>query len=352
MEILSYKCPNCDGPLTFDPKSGVFTCDYCLSKFSEEDLKKRLKPDESESGAEEAVPEEPESSEEEAALYFCPSCGAEIVTDKTTAATFCFYCHNPVVLKGRLSGEYLPDKMIPFKISRAEAKHKFLKWARGKKFVPKDFFSEEQIEKLSGVYYPYWETDCDVDGSLSAKGTRVRVYMMGQTQYTETSFYNVERSGKIYVGKIKNSALKKADKNLAEGVAPFNRNDEIPFNMAYLSGFLAEKRDIEKADIEKQVENEVHEYAKNILRLQATGYDSLVNVNTNTNIVSEKWEYSLLPVWLITYPAKDKIYYYAINGQTGKACGELPINYGKMALVSFLIFLVCFLVTMGVMYII
>ena len=87
MSLVSYKCPNCGGGLTFDPVSQKLTCEYCMSEFSEEEIKDL----------------EGAHSEEDAAVYICPSCGAEIVTDNTTAATFCYYCHNPVVLSGRLS---------------------------------------------------------------------------------------------------------------------------------------------------------------------------------------------------------------------------------------------------------
>ena len=82
---MSYKCPNCGGGLKFDPVSQKFKCEYCLASFTEDDMK-RLE-------AEEAKKREDDGS---AAVYTCPSCGAEIVTDETTAATFCYYCHNPV----------------------------------------------------------------------------------------------------------------------------------------------------------------------------------------------------------------------------------------------------------------
>ena len=78
------------------------------------------------------------------------------MTDTTTAATYCFYCHNPVVLSGRLSGEYMPDFVLPFKISKEQAIEKFLSFARKKRFIPKDFFEKNQVQKMTGVYFPYW----------------------------------------------------------------------------------------------------------------------------------------------------------------------------------------------------
>ena len=121
---------------------------------------------------------------EEMTVYHCPSCGAEIVTDATTAATQCFYCHNPVVLSGRLSGEFRPEYVIPFAIPKEEAEKRFLHWARSKRFVPRDFFHKSRIQKLSGVYFPYWMVDCKLDGAMEATANRVRVWRTGNTEYT------------------------------------------------------------------------------------------------------------------------------------------------------------------------
>ena len=138
MAAITYKCPNCDGGLIFDPSSQKYHCEFCLSDFTQEELD-ALKPDDS-----------------QAVLYTCPSCGAQIVTDETTAATFCYYCHNPVVLSGRLTGQFAPDYVIPFQIDRDKAKEIFAQWIAKKKYVPDAFYSGKQIETMTGVYFPYW----------------------------------------------------------------------------------------------------------------------------------------------------------------------------------------------------
>ena len=157
MAVISFKCPNCDGELIFDPETQKYKCEYCGSKFTQAELD-ALQPAESEEtdagaadGSDEAEQEtteqqspdtkkkEGEDGGAEAVIYNCPSCGAEIVTDATTAATFCYYCHNPVVLGKRLEGKYLPNKVIPFKISKKEAEKRFLEYVGKKKFVPRHF---------------------------------------------------------------------------------------------------------------------------------------------------------------------------------------------------------------------
>ena len=142
-------------------------------------------------------------------IFNCPSCGAQIVTDATTAATYCYYCHNPVVLAGRLSGEFLPENVLPFTIEKDEAIEKFLAWTKKKWFIPRDFFSKNQIDKLTGVYFPYWVVDAEVDGQLQATGTSIRIWRVGDIEYTETKRFNVGRSGKLSFKELVKNALSK-----------------------------------------------------------------------------------------------------------------------------------------------
>ena len=80
--------------------------------------------------------------------YSCPSCGAEIITDATTAATFCYYCHNPVVLSGRLEGKYLPDMVVPFQLDKKKATESFLSFVKKKKFVHRERHSKKEESDL------------------------------------------------------------------------------------------------------------------------------------------------------------------------------------------------------------
>ena len=260
MEVITYKCPNCGGDLTFDPASGKYKCEYCLSSFTQEEAERAnpkaaeaLNGEDDAAGAQEASDAQKESSTEEtkgeteqgeAVVYTCPNCGAEIVTDATTAATYCFYCHNPVVLSGRLSGEYMPDFVLPFKISKEQAIEKFLSFARKKRFIPKDFFEKNQVQKMTGVYFPYWIYGGDFETDYMAHGRKVRVWQTGDVEYKETSIYDVRREGEVRVDGLSRNALNKADRDLIECVQPYRLEEMQPFSMGYLSGFQAEKRDI------------------------------------------------------------------------------------------------------------
>lgn len=362
MASMSYKCPNCGGGLKFDPASQKFKCEYCLSVFTEEEMRKIGEEARARAGAEPpAADQEPgagptgpwaavtdgwpgQSGSEEsgadgrpgqsgAVVYTCPNCGAEIVADPTTAATFCYYCHNPVVLSGRLSGEFLPDYVIPFSMDKKEATRRFLDWVGKKKFIPKDFFSEEQIEKLSGIYFPYLLYSCQVDGKLNAEAEQNRTWMAGNIRYTEHKKYQVERAGCLDVKNLTRNALSKSNKELVEGVLPFDMEKLQPFEMGYLSGFQAEKRDMDSQVFTPEAEQEVREYTVWNLRNAIDGYASVNVKNSDTRIRDARWQYALLPVWVLTYRDRpgDKMYYFAMNGQTGKIWGRLPVDRRKLA---------------------
>lgn len=335
MAAITYKCPNCGGGLIFDPETQKYGCEYCRSQFSQEELEELSgKENENEDR------EEEQGEAENAALYTCPSCGAQIVTDETTAATFCYYCHNPVVLSGRLSGEFRPDLVIPFQIDRKKAKEIFEQWVGRKKFVPDGFCSEGNVETMTGVYYPYWMYSCHVSGTLEGQGTSVSQTTMGNTRITTTRIYAVNRSGETDIQGLLRSALKKGDRNLAEGVQPFETEKAREFSMGLLSGFQAEKRDMESNQFSQEAGREVEEFFLDGLKSQGGAYSSFQVTGSQVRRDQEKWSYALLPVWTLTYRHKGsgRIYYFALNGQTGKTCGCLPVDKGKLAILFAAVF--------------
>lgn len=342
-ETITYQCPNCGGGLHFDPEKQKYSCEYCLSDFTQEELE-TIRPETASA----------EKEENEAYLYTCPNCGAEIVTDGTTAATFCYYCHNPVILSGRLTGEYNPDYVIPFGIDRDHAVEVFNSWMKKKRYVPNAFYCEEQIEKLSGVYFPYLLYSCVADGDLEAKATRVRVWVSGNYQYTETQTFGVRRRGKMRIRHVTRGALKKANRVLTEGILPYDMKKLQPFSMGYLSGFVAERRDMEEKDFSDEVKQEIRQFAMDSLRNSVGGYDRVSVDHNQTVLRNEKWEYALLPVWTVTYrdEAKNQMYYFTINGQTGKVCGKLPVDSRKLFILFLEIFLPVFLLMLLMGYLI
>ena len=336
---VTYKCPNCDAGLIFDAERGDFSCEFCLSRFTEEELFTT----EAHKRAERAEEADAEFASE-MTEYHCPSCGAEVVADKDTAAHFCYYCHNPVVMADKVSGVFRPSRIIPFKISREEAKEGFLRFAKKKWFIPKNYFSEARLDDVAGVYYPFWVTDADTDSEIRGIGKQVRTWRQGDYRYTETTTYSVHRRGKIHFEDITASAFSGEDKDMLEGILPYPTDAYTEFSMPYLQGFLAKKRNLERDDVSSYVKGRMDDYAAEVLKKTVHGYSSFNVTSRDVSVLTSHWEYSLLPIWILTYVKKgktadkDKTFVYAMNGHTGKIYGELPVSPWKLLLLGLGVF--------------
>ena len=323
-----YECPNCGAALTFNAAERLFTCDFCLSKFTREQVLSV--------NSEEKLREEEAAEQEFNAQmneYECQHCGAHVIADDHTVASECAYCHNPIVLVGRLYGEMKPQKIIPFGYDKAAAQEKFFEFVKKKWFVPKKFFVKEQVEKIAGIYYPFWVTDVNTDSKIQARATKVRKWRTSNTEYTETSYFEVYRRGKIHFEDLTTAALSEEDKKMLEGILPYPSAALEDFSMPYLSGYTAKKRNLEQNDIKAELKGRIDNYSERILRATARDYTTLDVYNKESRVLNSHWDYSLLPVWVLTYrdERKNKTYVYTMNGHTGKVHGELPVSRWKLA---------------------
>ncbi len=334
MAGVTYKCPSCGGYLVFDPDSQQWKCPYCGTSYQEDVLLQ--KEQEYAEAAESEKPEtQPDADGGTQVVYHCQSCGSQIMTDETTVATQCYYCHNPVVLQGKLTADMRPDSVLPFTIDKEKAVAAFMDWVKRKRFVPKGFFNKAQVESMQGVYYPHFVTDCDTQAAIDGTGRNVSVVDTGRYIVTTTQHYHVRREAKVRFHGIMRPALQSANRKLSDGIHPFPLEKAKPFAGAYLSGFLAERRDIDAASIQDDVAQEVSTYVEPLLTpdLHYTNY----SVSPSIRIDSQKARYVLLPTWVLTYPNKHNVhdpYYYVMNGCTGEVCGKLPIDRKKLWLTA------------------
>ena len=151
-DIIEYKCPACAGKLEFDSGTQKMKCPFCESEFDVESLKdhdstlENAKPDEMNWDTT-AGSDWKDGETEGMRIYTCKSCGGEIITDSTTAASKCPYCDNPVVMSGNFSGDLKPDYVIPFKFDKEAAKKALNKHLEGRKLLPKVFKDQNHIDE-------------------------------------------------------------------------------------------------------------------------------------------------------------------------------------------------------------
>ncbi len=336
MSILVYKCPQCSAALSFDAEKQSWDCPYCMGSFDLEQLEK-LEEDKADKLNHEHV----ESNDEEqfenpdfnsnTKVYSCPDCGAQIVTDATTAATFCAFCQNPTIIPAQLLGEFRPSKVIPFKFDKDSAKKAFLKWCGKKPLVPKSFKFGPHLEKITGIYLPFWLFNCDVSGSLTASATNRRTWRSGNTEYTETKHYKIYRDGEMCFNRIPADGSSKMDDKIMDLLEPFDYNELVDFSMSYLSGYFAEKYDLDEKDVFPRIEKRVYDDTTTQLRSTINGYSSVQVENSEVHFDRCAAAYALIPVWMLIYKYKGKDFLFSINGQTGKVVGKLPLSFFRIA---------------------
>ena len=328
--VMEYKCPCCNAGLRFSDVIQQLTCEYCDNTFDIGTVK-AFNEAQSQTTSEEIQWEDHtqqgwENTEKAAlCLYQCPSCGGEILTDLTTAATFCPYCDNPTILPAQLSGSVRPDGLIPFQTSKEDAQTAFRKLCKGKPLLPKFFTEQQRIEKITGMYVPFWLYDCDADYRGSYQATRVHTWSDSRYIYTKTDHFLLHRRARASFSGIPMDGSLKMDDAFMESIEPFDYSRIVDFDMAYLSGFLADKYDVPSEDGENRIRQRTDQTITDELQASLLGFHSVIPTNHQLHVTHSKAKYVLFPVWILNTRYQDKIYTFAMNGQTGKITGTFPI---------------------------
>jgi predicted RNA-binding Zn-ribbon protein involved in translation (DUF1610 family) len=270
-----------------------------------------------------------EGEEEGLRIYACQSCGGEIVCDETTAATSCPFCGNPVVMMGQFAGDLKPDYVIPFKLDKNAALAALKKHYGHKPLLPKAFSQQNHIDEVKGVYVPVWLFDADAKAHIRYKASRVRFWSDSNYDYTETSFFSVTRGGSVGFQRVPVDGSTKMDDALMESIEPFNFSEAVDFQTAYLSGYLADKYDVSSKESIDRANQRIRKSTEDAFASTIHGYSSVVPVATDIYLENGVAKYALYPVWLLNTTWNGQKYSFAMNGQTGRLVGDLPMDTGK-----------------------
>lgn len=332
-ELLQYKCPNCGGAIEFDSSLQKMKCPYCDAEFDVEALKKY--DEEQKERNEDKLEWEShaggqwrEGEADGMKIYMCQSCGGEIICDETTAASSCPYCDNPIVMKGQFSGELKPDYVIPFKLDKEAAKKGFKNHLKGKRLLNKVFKTENHIDEIKGVYVPFWLFDSDVDASIRYRATKIRSWSDSKYNYTETSYFSVRRDGQISFEKVPVDGSSKMADDLMESLEPFDFREAVDFQTAYLAGYLADKYDVSEQQSEERASQRIKTGTEEAFKATIKGYNTVTPENSGVRMANSSAKYALFPVWILNTTWNGEKYVFAMNGQTGKFVGNLPLDKG------------------------
>lgn len=336
MGVLDHKCPSCGSPLKFNPKDQNWTCNYCNSAFTLDNLIKSK-------SIKEVIFNNKFSD-----VYNCPDCGAAVVTDKYTSATSCVYCGNVALIKAKLSNEFKPDKILPFKIDKNDVIDIFQKYQKKNPFMPKLFNKKENIEKITGIYVPFWLINSRVNAKYELLATLIREWSVKNDNVVDKSVFELKREAILEFNDIPLDGSVRFNDDMMHSLEPFDFDELKDFNYAYLSGFLAEIYDSKPEEKLKEIEDVIKSSTEKLLKEREHGYNSLTFKNKHIDVNIATAKYALLPVWMVNVTYNNKKYLLAVNGQTGKMIGNVPLNMKKIILFFIVIALFLYLLFRGI----
>ena len=333
-QAVVYKCPNCGAGISYSGESEKMTCEYCDSEI---DVSEFLKSEELKNRGDTSDDfdtsfKDKSWNEEECSsytVYTCSTCGAELITDANTAATRCIYCSNPTMIPERLSGVYRPELVIPFKTTKNDALSALNALYKNKPLLPREFKDKNKIESIEGIYLPFWIFSADTDSNLTFRARRVHHWSDSRYNYTKTDHYRLYRNCEISFHSIPADGSKKTNDDLTEALEPFGIDKAVSFDGVYLSGFMADKYDVEPSECRARINERISNSICDEMMRTAIGYVGVTKESSNIRYPSSDVKYVLLPVWMLVTQYKGKQYTFAMNGETGKAVGDLPVGYKK-----------------------
>jgi len=321
---MIFKCKNCGGNTLFNPEKGMMVCPHCEGENSDDKLV---------------------STEY---MQSCANCGApmEDAIKMHTSATKCPSCGTYVVLDERVEGTYKPDVIIPFKVSKNNAIDLLRKEFGKRVFTPAGFLSNASVNKIEGTYVPFFMYDYDTDTNYSARATKVRTWRDGKYEYTETSYYQVEREMKASFDDVPIDASEAMEDTYMDLLEPFDYSNLENFSDRYMSGFLGEKYNMPSEDLEDRAHSKIGGAVDGLIRESVAGYTTVTNESKHTNWSKKRVRYALLPVWEYVFRYQGNDYKFHVNGETGKVVGKTPVAKNRVVGYGATVFGITFILTL------
>jgi len=328
------KCPNCGATVVFDPASGKMHCDYC--GYSCELPEPEEGHEICEMDFASAVNTASFNWGEEKKQVQCKQCGAVTIYDALETAAVCPFCGSTSVMPAANDDTIAPGAVGPFAITKEQAGERFSKWLKKKWFTPRKAKKNAAPEAFQGVYLPYWTYDAQTTSNFTARaGYDKTVKDKDGRSRTETDWMRVNGVYQEFFDDVTIMASKRQENSGVRSCEPFDFSKLVPYSPQVVAGFVAERYSIglqegwEKAQstIQSHLRSDISDYIRK--HWGAEHVESLKFATLYNNIT---YKYLLVPVWLSSFKYKDKIYLFAVNGQTGKVGGKAPVSAWRVIL--------------------
>ena len=313
----SSKCPTCASNIIYQPEVKGMMCRNCGNIYDPATME-ILGSFGAGDGRDYVGEQDIEGEDKKRHEIVCNSCGAELIADENTMSTMCPFCGSPALITRRMSREFKPDYIIPFKIDSKQASKNMIEWISSRKYTPWGFKSKCRLTKMTALYVPFWLLDCHVNTEMSGTGK----FHKGNSKVV----YEVNSMLTYYVKGVPFDGAVKIANRLMVAIEPFDYSEMVKFESKYLQGFYADKYDRRPTDIADKMFSRLDSFSMMETDLIAKKYDEYEArpEKTFSWMSDVSTRYCLLPVWFMTVEYAGRPYQFAVNGQTGEASGQMP----------------------------
>jgi DNA-directed RNA polymerase subunit RPC12/RpoP len=350
-KLRRYNCAACGAQLLFQPRDGLLACSYCQNQeripASSEDVQER-----SYERYLSARTDQIRQLAENVLQVDCSRCGALVVFTPPEVARTCSFCGEAIVMQPRSADPMVcPEAVLPFAIEKQQAKDNVRKWTKSRWFAPNALKFLADTGAISGVYIPFWTYDAFTRSFYT--GERGEHYYETE-EYTEeddkgnkltktrqvqkTRWYLSTGTVEHWFDDILVPATRSLSAKRLKQLEPWDLPELKPYDPAFLSGFQAQRYQLELADGFAEAKKFAAGEIDRLVRKDIGGDDQRVG-NIQSHYSAVTFKHILMPVYVGAYIFKKKTYQVMVNGRTGEVQGERPYSTGKIVSLVLLILL-------------
>lgn len=339
--LEKHPCAACGAQAEWNPSRQRLVCPFCgteapyqvdadTGKVQELDLVAALR----------ALPDEERGWQTARRSVQCQSCKAVMVYDPARVGQNCEFCGSPALVDYQeIKAPIRPQSLLPFKITASEVREKMRAWYSGRWFAPNALTSRALVDKVGGVYLPYWTFDAHADCPWTAEAG---YYYYTTESYTDSKGNRQTRqvrhvrwepaSGRIehFFDDEPVCGSHGVDARLMKAIEPFPTKELVPYDTAYLSGYVVEHYQVVLLDAAKQAREEMNGELRSLCSREVPG-DTQRNLQIYPTYSGETFKHILVPAWLLTYTYGKRVFQVVANGYTGAIAGQYPKSPWKIA---------------------
>ena len=355
--LEKYPCAACGAQAEWNPSRQMLVCSFCGTEapFSvddrtgalvEHDLVKALRE----------IPDSDRGWMESRRTVQCQSCKAVSVFDSTRVGQNCDFCGSPALLDySEIRAPIRPQGLLPFKVDAGKVREQIRHWFGSKWLAPSNLKSRALVDRVHGIYIPYWTFDAEVHCPWEADAGH---YYYTSEQYRDNQGRTQTRrvrhvrwqpaSGEIHhsFDDVPVPGTHGVHHGLLRQVEPFATKELVGYDTAYLSGFVVEHYQVVLFDAAERSRQAMHAALMELCAAEVPG-DTHRNLQIHPSFSGQTFKHVLVPIWMLSYTYGSKVYQVVVNGYSGQIAGEYPKSIWKIVL---LIFVVLVLVLIAAMF--